>query len=61
MKKPTKPGTEASKSKEGGGLGNIDELTGDPGKGTSGATMDPSENPDPSKGIQPKSERDKKA
>lgn len=50
MKKPTKPGTAASKDRSGGALGNIDEQRGDPGKGTGGATMKKSDNPNPSKG-----------
>jgi hypothetical protein len=59
MRKPSKPGTEASKTREGGALGNIDELTGHPGKGTSGPSIKPSESPDPSKGVQPGSDRGK--
>jgi len=57
MREPIKPGDKdvpnAGSTKEGGALGNIDELTGHPGKGTSGATLKESENPDPSKGVQP--------
>lgn len=45
MRKPEKPGSEASKTREGGALGNIDEERGHPGKGTPGATMKPDENP----------------
>lgn len=43
MKAPIKPGSEASKKQEGGSLGNIDELTGDPGKGTGGPSLRPEE------------------
>lgn len=50
MKKPQKPGTAASKDKSGGALGNIDEQRGAPGKGTGGATVRQSENPNPEKG-----------
>ncbi len=57
MREPIKPGDKdvpnAGSTKEGGALGNIDELTGHPGKGSSGATLKKSENPDPSKGVQP--------
>lgn len=64
MKKPVKPGEKevpnAGSTKEGGALGNIDELTGHPGKGTSGPTMRPSEDGDPSKGVQPGKPRDSK-
>lgn len=49
MRKPEKPGTEAARTREGGGLGNIDEATGHPGKGTPGATVRQEENPAPSK------------
>lgn len=45
MRKPEKPGTEAARTREGGGLGNIDEATGHPGKGTPGATVRQDENP----------------
>ncbi len=45
MRKPEKPGTQDSKTQEGGALGNIDEQTGHPGKGTSGATMRPRTTP----------------
>lgn len=51
MRKPEKTGSEASKTQAGGALGNIDEQTGHPGKGTPGATMKPQENPDRSKGA----------
>ena len=57
MKKPVKPGEKdvpnAGSTKEGGALGNIDELTGHPGKGTSGRTMKEGEDGDPSTGVQP--------
>ncbi len=49
MRKPEKPGTEAARTREGGGLGNIDEATGHPGKGTPGATVRQEDNPAPSK------------
>lgn len=56
MRKPTKPGHKdvpnAGSTKEGGALGNIDELTGHPGKGSEKALKE-SENGDPSKGVQP--------
>ncbi|GAB6845462.1 hypothetical protein HNR00_002668 [Methylorubrum rhodinum] len=58
MRKPEKPGTQDSKTQEGGALGNIDEQTGDPGKGTSGATMRPEDNPDPSKDPKPETPGD---
>lgn len=45
MRKPEKPGTEAARTREGGGLGNIDEATGHPGKGTPGATVRQEDNP----------------
>ncbi|HEX8416136.1 MAG TPA: hypothetical protein VF641_00890 [Methylobacterium sp.] len=61
MKEPVKSGSKESKTREGGALGNIDELTGDPGKGTSGATLKQSDNPDPSKGVQPKSPKEREA
>lgn len=37
MKSPIKPGSEASKLQEGGSLGNIDELMGNPGNGAGGS------------------------
>lgn len=56
MRKPSKPGDKdvanAGSMKEGGALGNIDELTGHPGKGL-GKSVTESENGDPSKGVQP--------
>lgn len=54
MRKPVKPGSEASKTREGGALGNIDDLTGHPGKGTSGASTKASESPDPAGGKAPR-------
>lgn len=54
MRKPVKPGSEASKTQEGGALGNIDEQRGHPGKGTGGDTVRQSEKPDPDKGTQQK-------
>ena len=54
MRKPVKPGSDASKTREGGALGDIDDLTGHPGKGTSGASTKTSENPDPAAGKPPK-------
>ena len=57
MREPIKPGDKdvpnAGSTKEGGALGNIDELTGHPGKGSSGPGLKESENGDPSKGVQP--------
>ncbi|WP_082494378.1 hypothetical protein [Methylobacterium sp. Leaf108] len=57
MRKPEKSEDKevpnAGSTKEGGALGNIDELTGHPGKGTSGPSGRPSEDGDPSKGVQP--------
>jgi hypothetical protein len=53
VRKPEKPGTQESKTQAGGALGNIDEQTGHPGKGTPGATIRPEENPDPSKDPKP--------
>ncbi|MGU3537718.1 hypothetical protein [Methylobacterium sp. A54F] len=57
MKKPTKSKPEAGTTHAGGALGNIDELTGHPGKGTPGPTMKPEHNPDPDKGVAPKKPR----
>lgn len=54
MRKPEKPGSEAGRTREGGALGNIDDLTGHPGKGTSGPSTKPSESPDPTAGKPPK-------
>ena len=39
MKELIKPGTDASKTKEGGALGNIDELAGHPDKGSTGPAL----------------------
>ena len=56
MREPIKPGHKevpnAGSTKEGGALGNIDELTGHPGKGL-GRSLKESENGDPAKGVQP--------
>ena len=41
MKAPIKPGTDESKTTEGGALGNIDEQRGHPGKGTGGTAIKP--------------------
>ena len=41
MKAPIKSGTEASKTTEGGALGNIDEQRGHPGKGTGDTAIKP--------------------
>jgi hypothetical protein len=41
MKAPIKPGTEASKTREGGALGNIDEAAGHPDKGSTGPALNP--------------------
>ncbi|WP_096486441.1 hypothetical protein [Methylorubrum populi] len=60
MRKPEKPGTEAGKTQEGGALGNIDEQTGHPGKGTPGATVKPDDNPDPSKDPKPEMPEDRR-
>ena len=46
MRKPTKPGSEDSKSQDKGALGNIDEERGHPGKGTGGASIKPEETGD---------------
>lgn len=51
MRKPEKPGTEAARTRQGGGLGNIDEETGGPGKGTPGATIRKADNPASSKRV----------
>lgn len=60
MRKPEKPGTDAGKAQGGGALGNIDEQTGHPGKGTPGATIKSEDNPDPSKDRKPETEDDKR-
>ncbi|KAB7783516.1 hypothetical protein [Methylorubrum populi] len=60
MRKPEKPGAEAGRTREGGALGNIDEQTGHPGKGTPGATVRPEENPDPSKDPKPETQEDRR-
>jgi hypothetical protein len=54
VRKPEKPGSDASKTREGGALGNIDEQEGHPGKGTPGATVKPDENPARSAGARSK-------
>lgn len=60
MRKPEKPGAEAGRTHEGGALGNIDEQTGHPGKGTPGATVRSQDNPDPSKDPKPETQEDRR-
>lgn len=60
MRKPEKPGADAGKTHKGGALGSIDEQTGHPGKGTSGTTLQPEDNPDPSKDFKPETPEDRK-
>ncbi|WP_186383748.1 hypothetical protein [Methylobacterium dankookense] len=58
MRKPEKPGSDASKSREGGSLGNIDEQEGHPGKGSPGATTKPEHNPERPQDEKPEKPKD---